>query len=740
MADATIASVSESGLVQPIADGKTELLIETANANVAIPILVKHVDSPAPVSFRHEIMPILTKAGCNSGGCHGKAEGQNGFRLSVFGFDQQFDYESLTQHGRGRRINRASPDNSLILMKGSARLPHGGGRKFGVDSHRYRLLRRWIAEGAFIDNGTTSPVATIEVEPKNVSIIPGGRQQLRVTATTVDGKQFCVTAEAAYDSNDDTIASVNEQGYVNTGEIPGEAAIVVSYMGQVDVCRITLPRSGIEFPRPPVNNFIDEHAWDKLQLLGIPPGELSDDAMFLRRVFLDTIGTLPTAAEATAFLNSRSNNKRQLLIDSLLERPEYADFWALWWADILRVDQGVIQPQGAVAITRWLHDQVADNRPYDEFVRDILTARGDITAQGPAAFYRAVKEPDELSRSISQLFLGVRIECAQCHHHPSERWGQDDYFAFAGFFTGLEQKTLPSAGTAIVPVQGKDMPHAITGQPVRTAALGAVPADFANVRDRRAVLADWMTGPTNPFFAKVIVNRIWAHYFGRGLVEPVDDIRATNPAVNEPLMNALEQHLRDLNYDLKAFTRTLLNSRLYQLSSAAMESNADDLQNFSHARFKPIRAEVLLDAINQVAGAEEKFNGWPPGYRAIQVWDNRMPSYFFRIFGRPLRASVCQCERGDDPSIAQALHLMNSPEISQKVQHPTGRVRRMADSPISADQIIESLYLEALSRFPTAEEQQIMSQAFGNSQRDRRDAAEDVLWALLNSKEFLYNH
>lgn len=736
----SIATISPDGLVQPQRDGETEIHIRYRNATIRVPVTVRGVASPHPVSFAQEIMPILTKASCNSGGCHGKAEGKNGFKLSVFGYDAGFDYDSLVKHGRGRRVITASPDESLLLLKGSAQIPHGGGRKFQRNSHRYRLLRRWIAEGASFESGRNAPVVRVEVEPKRISMIAEGNQQLRVTAIDSEGHRYCVTTEAAYESNAETIATIDDRGLIQAADIPGEAAMVVSYMGHVDVCRVTLPREGIEFVRPVEQNFVDKHGWDKLQRLGIIPSELSNDEMFLRRVFLDTIGTLPTVAEAQDFLKSEEPNKRARLIDALLERPEYADYWALLWADILRVDQGVVQSQGAVAMTRWLRRQFAENRPYDEFVREIMTARGNTTAEGPAAFYRAVKEPDELSRSIGQLFLGVRIECAQCHHHPSERWGQEDYYAFAGFFTGLKQKTLPTGVTSVRPIAGKDLNHPRTGEPVPTAALGAAVADFSGRRDRRAVLAEWMVQPENPFFAKTIVNRVWAHYFGRGLIEPIDDIRATNPASNEPLLAALETHLQERNYDLKALTRTLLNSRLYQLTSETNGANADDLQNFSHAAYKPLPAEVLLDAINQTTGTEEKFIGWPQGYRAIQVWDNRMPSYFFRVFGRPLRRSVCQCERGNEPSISQALHLMNSPEVNAKIQNRTGRARRVATSGQQPSEMIETLYLAALSRFPTPEEREIMAQAFGNSASSSRSAVEDIMWTLLNTKEFIYNH
>ena len=391
-------------------------------------------------------------------------------------------------------------------------------------------------------------------------------------------------------------------------------------------------------------------------------------------------------------------------------------------------------------MTRWLRAQFADNRPYDQIARGILTARGSTTEEGPAAIYKALTTPEEMSRSFSQLFLGVRIQCAQCHHHPSERWTQDDYFALAGFFTGVGRKPLPGATDAIFATKGAEMKHPRTGKFVPVQALGAGPAVFTGVSDRRGVLAAWLTAPDNPFFARAIANRLWAHYFGRGLVEPLDDLRITNPATNEPLLDELVKHLRDVKFDLKAFTRTLLNSRLYQLNGQPMSASASDEQNFSHALPKAIPAEVLLDAISQATGSPEKFNGWPEGYRAIQVWDNRMPSYFFRIFGRPVRASVCECERSNEPSITQALHLMNSEEIMSKVQAKQGTARKLARSDKKPAEIVDELYLGTLSRLPSEKEKALMLKVFEEAGPDRAGAAEDVLWALLNSRGFVYNH
>jgi hypothetical protein len=744
VANPAVAAVDATGLVTPKAEGKTEVVVRHGADTVRVPVEVTGLTNPRPVSFEQDVIPILTKATCNGGGCHGKAEGQGGLKFSVFGFDPAADFQALVSESRGRRVFPAAPENSLFLMKATGLTPHGGGKKIDRDGHRYRRLLRWVREGTPFDVEKAPHVTALEVEPNQRTLALGATQQLRATAVYADGSRRCVTAEAGYDSNAGTIAGVDGRGLVTAGDKPGEAAVLVRYMGHVTVCRVTLPRPGVKFPRPPEANFVDKHVWDKLERLGIPPSELADDATFLRRVYLDTIGTLPTAAEAGAFLADAAPDKRAKLIDKLLERPEYADFWALKWSDVLKVDKDAVTPQGAVAMTRWIRRQFAENRPYDQFARAVVLARGSTTADGPAAVYKSLATPEAAAQAISQVFLGVRIECAQCHHHPSERWSQDDYWALAGMFSGVARKPLPGGAEAVVWANGADLgpkkgkkAKVAPGAGVPAAPLGVAPREYAPAEDRRRVLADWMTAPDNPYFAAMIANRTWAHYFGRGLVEPMDDIRVTNPASNEPLLAALAAHLREKKYDLKALTRTLLNSRAYQLSSKALPGNAFDEQNFSHAAVKPMPAEVLLDAVSQVTGSPEKFNGWPEGFRAIQVWDNRMPSYFFRIFGRPVRFSVCECERGTDPSIAQALHLMNAPEIAAKMRARTGAARRLADSDARPAAVVDELFLAALARRPTDAERAKTLEAFADG--DRRAAVEDVMWALLNSKEFLYN-
>jgi hypothetical protein len=735
-----VIKVDAEGLIHPLAEGTTRLVVRHGAAEVEVPVTVSGIQNPAPVSFEHDVIPILTKSRCNSGGCHGKAEGQNGFKLSLFGFDAAFDYEALIREGKGRRVSLTHPERSMLLRKATSEMPHGGGRKIEQGSPQYKRLLRWIASGAPFASPDERRLVGIEVEPAQVVIAANGSQQLRVTAVDDKGGRRCATVESDFISNAPHIAEVNPRGLLQASDVPGEASILVRYLGHVAVCRVVLPRPGSTFERPPESNFIDKHVWDKLTRLGIPPSGPIDDATFMRRAFIDVIGTLPTAAEARKFLTDTSPDKRAKLIDELLARPEYADYWAMKWSDILKADKIRITPQGTVGMTRWLRKQFAANRPYDEMVREILTTQGPVQSESPAAFFKTLDAPELASRSVSQLFLGVRIECAQCHHHPSERWSQDDYAGLAGFFTGVGVKKLPDGTEAILAKAGADQKHPRTGELVPARALGAQPAEFKGVSDRRQVLAAWLTSPENPFFAKAIANRIWAHYFGRGLVEPIDDIRVTNPATNEPLMSALETHLKEVRYDLRAFTRTLLTSRVYQLSSETSDANKNDRQHFSHAFAKAMPAEVLLDAIGQTTGVPEKFNGWPEGVRSIQVWDNRMPSYFFRIFGRPVRATVCECERSNEPSISQALHLLNSPEVNAKIVHRHGMARRLAESSRTSDELTDEIYLSTLARFPTVDERTLMKTAFDAARAARHQAVEDILWALLNTKEFLYNH
>lgn len=749
---AGIVEVTPFGRVIPLQDGSATLRVSCDGVSTEVRCEVSGIAQPPPVSFRREVVPILSKAGCNSGGCHGKAEGQQGFKLSVFGYDAEADYQALVMEGRGRRVFLPAPEKSLLLLKGTARLPHGGGQKIAPGSRWEQLLKRWIHEGA-TDDGLSVPqesessesnaaalqITGISVEPAALTLAPLESFQLRVSLLTAAGAGRCVTSEADFQSNHETLASVDHSGLITVANIPGEAAILVRYMGHVAVCRVTQPRTDGEFSRPPERNFIDRLVWDKLVHLRVPPSAGIDDATFLRRAALDTIGTLPTGDEVRRFLNDPHPEKRRRLVTELLERPEYADYWGQQWSDLLQVDKDIINPQAAVAMSRWIREQFARNVPFHQFAAAVLTAEGSTYDESPAAFFQVQGDAEKAARAVSQLFLGVRIECAQCHHHPFERWDQPDYYALAGFFTGVQRKPHPLGGMKIASSSGTDLKHPRTAAVIPAAALGAPPAEFAAGLDRRRVFAAWATSEQNPYFARTIANRLWAHYFGRGLVEPIDDLRETNPASNEPLLQALAAHLIELKFDLKAFTRTLLDSHVYQLSTEVSAANTLDEQNHSHAFWKPLPAEVLLDAVSQATGVPEQFNGWPVGYRAIQVWDNKLPSHFLEVFGRPRRQTVCACERGVEPSMAQALHLMNSAETTAKLQHRTGRVARLAESELSSEQIVEELYLHTLSRLPTSEEQRLMQQAF-EATSTRREAVEDILWTLLNTREFVFNH
>ncbi len=738
-AGAEIASVLPSGRIVPLQEGTSSLQLSAGSLSVSVPVQVTGIASPAPVSFHADVLPVLTRAGCNSGGCHGKAEGQNGFRLSVFGSDPQADHAALVSEGRGRRVFAAIPENSLLLRKATAEMPHGGGRKFAADSRWYRLLKRWIQEGMQLDTARQDEVVHLHVQPEQMVLTDGASRQLRVVAELRDGSLRPVTAESEFASNQDDVAAVDSAGRVAAAEVPGEAAVLVRYAGHVTISRVIRPQQEKSFARPAENNFIDRLVWDRLQLLGIPPGQPADDATYLRRVYLDVIGTLPTAREAREFLADTRADRREQLVRTLLQRPEYATFWSQRWADLLRVDKDVIAPEGAVGMTRWIHSQFAQNVPFDKFARQVLTARGSTFGESPAGFFEVHATPEDLARATSQLFLGVRIECAQCHHHPFERWGQEDYFAWAGYFTGIARAAQPGGGKKISGGIGKAMTHPRTGLEILPAPLGQPRTELPPGADWRSDLAGWMATAENPWFARTIANRMWSWYFGRGLVDPVDDLRSTNPASNEALLDALAKHLVDLKFDLQAFTLTLTQSAAYQLSSAADEGNKNDDRNGSHALWRPLSAEVLLDAVSQATGVAAEFNGWPAGYRAIEIWDNKLPSRFLEVFGRPQRQTVCSCERGVEPSIAQALHLMNSEYTMGQISSSQGRSQKLADSGRSADEVLDELYLCTLSRFPTADERAAMRVAFADAETPEA-AIQDVLWVLLNTREFVFNH
>jgi hypothetical protein len=739
-ADPQVATVSDGGVIRGVADGTTTVEVEAAGRKVSVPVAVKGAGEARRFNFENDVIPLFSRHGCNSAGCHGKAEGQNGFKLSVFGFDPAADYAALVKEGRGRRVFPAAPDASLLLAKVSGGVPHGGGVRVPRTGPDYETLRDWIAAGVPFGRPEDPKVTAVRVEPAESRLAMRGTQQLRVIARYSDGREADVTAHARFQSNNDGLASVSATGLVSAGEVPGEAAVMASYRDAVDVFRAVVPRAGrIEkWPDLPENNFIDGLVYRKLRKLNVLPSELCDDADYLRRAYLDVIGTLPTPDEARRFLGDQRADKRARLVDELLGRPEYADYWALKWADLLRIDRQALGHKRAYNYYKWVRDGLAENKPFDRFAREIVTAEGPLGEVGPASFYKAVAKPGEAAGTLSQVFLGVRIACAECHHHPFDRWGQADYYGMTAFFAPVAVRGGPRDEVLLAsgPAEAKN-PR--TGETSFAHALAAPPKQPPK-GDCRPALADWMTAADNPWFARNLANRMWAHFVGRGLVDPVDDVRATNPPTNPELLDALARSFVESKYDVKQLIRTLTASRAYQRSSKPNATNERDEQNASRALFKRIDAEVLLDMVCQTTGVPEKFGGVPAGSRAVQLWDSQVRHYFLKLFGRPVRASACECERVHEPGVAQVLHFLNSPEIHAKLANDGGRIAKLVKEKADDVALAEELYLAFYSRYPTEKEKSVAAEYLKKNADKRREAAEDLAWSLMNSLEFVFNH
>lgn len=696
---------------------------------------------PRRFNFENDIIPILSRYGCNSSGCHGKAEGQNGFKLSVFGFDPAADYAALTMEGRGRRVFPAAPDYSLVLAKASGRMAHGGGSRIARNSVEYATMRDWIAAGVPFGSATDPKVVSIRVEPGERLLAMKAQQQLRVIARYSDGREVDVTGHAKFQSNNDGLATVAADGLVTAGEAPGDVAIMASYMNAVDVFRAFIPctEQVANYPALAESNFIDAHVFRKLKKLNIVPSRPADDSEFLRRVYLDVIGTLPAADEVRRFLASAEADRRTRLVDELLTRPEFADYWALKWADLLRVDRQALGHKRAYAYYQWIRDQFATNQPLDQFARQVLTAEGPLAEVGPASFYKVVTKPGETASTLSQIFLGVRIACAECHHHPFDRWTQNDYYGMEAFFAPLSLKNTPS-GELLLAAGNPTTKNPRTGEAIHEHALGLPTPNVSAPGDRRAALANWLTAAENPWFARNLVNRAWAHFLGRGLVEPIDDFRATNPPTNPELLDALAKHLVDKKFDFRELTRTITASRVYQLSSHPNATNERDEQNYSRAMFKRLDAEVLLDMVSQTTGIGEKFPGMPAGSRAIQLWDSKTNHYFLKLYGRPARISACECERNREPSVAQVLHLLNGLEIQNKLAHEAGTVAQLVRQISDNGRLAQELYLTFFSRMPSEQELANAVKFLERHPAKRRQAAEDLAWSMMNTLEFGFNH
>lgn len=710
------------------------------------------------LSFRRDVLPVLSKANCNGGGCHGALAGKGGFRLSLFGYDPEADWMRITRESKGRRIDLSNPGASLLLTKPTTALKHKGGKRFGVDSEEYRILSKWIAQGAPAPEQDDPKLTRLTVSPPEQTLAMGDSVQLKVTAGYSDGVARDVTRWAKFTSTDATVAEVDEAGKVTLIGY-GEGAITAWFSSQIVTARVTVPYpytvSEQVYADARRVNFVDDLVLDQLRRLHLEPSPDSDDATFVRRVFLDLIGRLPTPQELNEF-----NGDRPALVDRLLAMPEYVDFWAYKWSDVLLVSGSKLRPDAVKAYYGWIRERVENNTPWDEFARQLVTAKGDSLSQGATNFFAVHQDPETMAENVSKAFLSLSINCAKCHNHPLEKWTNDQYYSFANLFSRVRTKGWggdPRNGdgkrTLFVLDEG-DLIQPRTGRPQPPAPLDASPITDDDPRERRQVLAEWLTEPENPFFAKSIANRVWAHFMGVGLVEPVDDLRASNPPSNAPLLDALAGSLKESDFDLRALIRTVAVSAAYQRSSQALPTNADESRYY--ARFYPRRlmAEVLSDAISDVTevseqfveialndGSSQKTDVYEEGTRALQLQDSAVRSYFLSTFGRNQREITCECERSNQPSLVQSLHLSNGKTINDKLAAKEGRVTALLAEGRPLPELIDQVYLLCVSRPPSDSERRQLEALFAASPEDQgRELIEDLFWSLLTSREFLFQH
>lgn len=750
--NAVVMSADGKHIFTALDSGKIVQLDEKANVTKLAddkPALTPSM--PQTLSYTQDILPILSKAGCNLGSCHAKSSGQAGFKLSIFAFDPMTDFMEVVNDSRGRRVFPALPEDSLILQKATVRVQHEGGQRFEPDSESARTIADWIRQGMPFETPNQPALTGIEVTPKEKTYRKGEEQALKVIAKYNDGSTRDVTALTDYISSEKSIAAVDETGKLKTSTESGETVIVARYMGQVGISRVAVPAEKLfpaeRYAKLTVRNEIDKLVYARLQKLGHLPSDTCSDAEFLRRSTLDAIGMLPTAEEARTFLADKNPKKHEQWIEKLLQRPEWADHWAIKWGDLIRPNPSRVGVKPVYLLDQWIRQSFRENKPWNRFATELLTAEGNTHKNGPVAIWRDKREPIDAATFIGQIFLGVRLECAKCHHHPTEKWDQTDYYQMAAFFTQMKRKgqgiSAPISGE---PEQWWFSPGtASIEHPVTKASLKPrPPADkeipIAESQDPRAVLADWMTNPQNPYFAQAVVNRTWSSFMGRGIVDPVDDFRASNPPSNGPLLEWLAQDFVKHGHDLKHLMRTIMQSQIYRLSSLPNETNIGDLKNYSRSYRRRLPAETLLDAVCGVTEIKEPFSGMPPDALAKQTWNHKLESQFMDAFGRPNASSECPCERDAKPSVVQALHLMNSTRLQTMLTDSKGRASRLDKSTLTLTQILEELYLACYSRLPTSEELAIAGKALDVDLANRQSAIEDVLWSLLNSAEFVFNH
>lgn len=764
--NAEIARIDGTGVVVPVKDGQVTITaVAQDGATATTQVTVKGMRDAHAWSFRNHVMPVLTKATCNSGACHGALAGKGGFRLSLLGYDVEGDYQTITRGVRGRRVDLAQPAHSLLLTKPTAATKHKGGKLIDVKSRDYRVLAEWIAAGTPGPKPEERRVRHIEVLPELSLLKKGDKQQLLVRAHYTDGRVEDVTAWAKFTSSNEVVASVDPK----SGEVSivghGEGAVTAWFDSQIVLARLTSPfthdLASAEYENAARRNVIDDKVLAQLQRLKLKPSPRSTDSEFLRRAYLDTIGVLPTPEESRTFLSSTEPDKRDKLIDTLLARPEFVDYWTYRWADMLMISGRLLRPEAVKSYYLWLRDRVAQNTPWDELARQLVTASGDSLTNGATNFFAVNQEPETMAENVSQTFLALSINCAKCHNHPLEKWTNDQYYAFANLFSRVRAKgwggdTRSGDGIRTLFVEPRgELLQPRTGKPQLPAPLDGDTLDPNDPGDRRYHLAKWLTAPENPYFTRTIANRVWAAFFGMGIVEPVDDLRASNPASNEPLLEALAETLVDNGYDLKALMRLILQSETYQRSSDTLPENAGDSRYFSRYYPRRLIAEVLHDAIAGITevpaeftavklqdGSEEKTAFYPKGTRALQLYDSAVASYFLKTFGRNDRDIACECERSIQPSMVQAMHLANGDTVNAKLAKPESRVTRLLKE-VGTDESkwVDEAFMLCLSREPTPVEKKHFQSMFAQAApADKRATLEDLFWALLTSREFLFQH
>jgi Protein of unknown function (DUF1549)/Protein of unknown function (DUF1553)/Bacterial Ig-like domain (group 2) len=725
----------------PRADGAAKLTVAFASQSVDVPITVAQATVDPPISFKLDVMPVFMKAGCNAGSCHGAARGKDGFRLSLFGFDPDGDYYRLTREQPERRLDLSIPSECLLIEKATGQVPHSGGSPTKKGDPYHATLLRWLETGAPADPDAVPTIETVELYPPSALLDGAGEtQQLTVRAKYSDGTDRDVTNLAVFLSSNDNSATVAADGKV-TAANRGEAFIMARFEKHtVGVPSITLPK-GLEFQWQdvPANNYIDELVYEKLKRLRIQPSELCSDTEFIRRVSLDICGMLPTAEETEQFVADADPAKREKLVDKLLERKEFVELWVMKWSELLQIrSTQYVSYKATLLYYTWLQEQIAGNVPINEMVQKLLSAQGGTFSSPATNYFQAEQDRLKTAENVAQVFMGMRIQCAQCHNHPFDRWTMDDYYSFAAFFAQIGRKAgADPRETIVFNSGGGEVNHLVGGRAMPPKFLGGAVPDVAG-RDRREVLAEWLASSENPFFAKNLANIVWAHFFGRGIVHEVDDVRVSNPPVNGPLLEALGQKFTEYKYDFKRMVRDICTSRTYQMSTRTNDTNADDERNFSHAALRRIRAEILLDIISQVTETKDKFGGLPLGARAVQIADGNTATYFLTTFGRATRETVCSCEVKMEPNLGQALHLMNGESVHEKVKQG-GVVAKLLDAGKTPQQVADELYLRSLSRKPTEDETAALNEQLAAA-GDAKAALEDVFWALLNSREFLFNH